>query len=309
MVCALAMAKKPQRAAKILIVPDTHVPYEDTQAWALMLKAAKTLNGGQGPDAIVLLGDFFDCYELSTHEKSPLRRASLAEELQAAGKRLAELENLVVGKPAHKALRWHSDDRSWGKADSKNPKNFRRLYWILGNHENRINRALGRDPQRGVLSTYMSAGLLQHRTLDHIFPQWTFVDYMHTLFCQNAFKGQTRAFDLALTHDVGKAGQTAHLDAGRVFGPVSVVIGHTHRVAHATHTVGGATHTATMIGWLGDAGEIGYLAAARAAREWALGFGVATVGAGGVDMAPVVIRTDGAGGMACVVDGVSVTGD
>lgn len=294
-----------QQFAKILLIPDTHIPYEDEAAWNVMLAGARTLNGGEGPDAIVLLGDFSDSYELSTHEKDFRRRADLATELSCVAKRLQELENVLRAPDNVVKLHWHSDDPGFGVGQSYAAKNFRQLYYILGNHEARMTRTLARDPLRGALNTYMSAGMLQQRTLTQAITHcatdgysaddWTTVAYMHYL----------RVGDLVLTHDVGRAGQTAHMDAARVHGSAHVVIGHTHRLATATHHVSRATYTSHMLGWLGDSRQQGYMTAARMAREWCAGFGVATVEAssGRTWVEAIPIQRDAAGLMRACVGG------
>jgi len=72
---------------RILIVPDTHAPYHDKKAWALVLKVAYALKW----DKIICLGDFFDCYAVSSYRKNPSREASLQRELNTAMAVMAEL--------------------------------------------------------------------------------------------------------------------------------------------------------------------------------------------------------------------------
>jgi predicted phosphodiesterase len=73
------MSKK-VKLEKILLVPDVHVPYEDRKAMALMLKAGKAFK----PDHVIVLGDFIDCYSVSSHSKLPERSLKLKEEVKAA---------------------------------------------------------------------------------------------------------------------------------------------------------------------------------------------------------------------------------
>lgn len=98
------------RLRRILYVPDTHVPYEDKRAWALMLKCAKSWK----PDTIVILGDFGDFYAVSSHDKHPGRVRLLDEEVAAVNARLTELDALG--------------------ADEK--------HFVSGNHEDRLERYL-----------------------------------------------------------------------------------------------------------------------------------------------------------------------
>jgi predicted phosphodiesterase len=96
---------------KWLLVPDTHVPYHDVKAFRLMLKAAKA---AQIKNACIL-GDFIDCFAVSSHPKSPDRRLDLGYEVGATREALGEIEEVCTG--------------------GKN------LY-VDGNHEDRLERYL-----------------------------------------------------------------------------------------------------------------------------------------------------------------------
>lgn len=95
---------------RILFVPDTHRPYHDEQAWALMLRAARALK----PHIIVILGDFADCFSISSHDKSPARASSLQQEMDDVSEGLDEL--LALGAE--------------------------RVIYVSGNHEWRLERYL-----------------------------------------------------------------------------------------------------------------------------------------------------------------------
>jgi len=62
---------------KILVIPDVHIPYHDKKAWKLMLRTMKEFK----PRHVVILGDFADFYDVSSHSKSPERRFKLDEEI------------------------------------------------------------------------------------------------------------------------------------------------------------------------------------------------------------------------------------
>jgi predicted phosphodiesterase len=98
------------RLRKVLVIPDTHVPYEDKRAWALMLQVASAWR----PDTIVILGDFCDFYSVSSHDKNPQRVRMLDEEITCANERLSELDALGATEK----------------------------YYISGNHEDRLERYL-----------------------------------------------------------------------------------------------------------------------------------------------------------------------
>lgn len=75
-----------------LIIPDTHIPYHDERAWKLMLKVA----GDLALHGIVILGDFADCYAVSSHSKDPARKTMLEWEINEVKKKLGELDKFKV---------------------------------------------------------------------------------------------------------------------------------------------------------------------------------------------------------------------
>lgn len=95
---------------RLLIVPDTHAPYHDHQAWRLMLKAARKLR----PHVVVHMGDLADFYSLSTHSKDPARAGNLEHELSIVKHLRSQLDDLGAG----------------------------RKLFIEGNHEDRLRRYL-----------------------------------------------------------------------------------------------------------------------------------------------------------------------
>ncbi len=95
---------------RVLFIPDTHVPYHDPRAWAVMLAGARVFK----PDTVVILGDFADFYAVSSHSKNPERRADLDYEVGLVKEKLAELDALGAS---------------------------RRVY-VAGNHEDRLSRYL-----------------------------------------------------------------------------------------------------------------------------------------------------------------------
>jgi predicted phosphodiesterase len=95
---------------KVLFIPDSHVPYHDKEAFALMIKAAKAFK----PDHAIILGDFADFYGVSSHSKDPNRALKLKEEIEATKEAL----DLVVSLKAKNNV------------------------FIAGNHEDRLERYL-----------------------------------------------------------------------------------------------------------------------------------------------------------------------
>src|SRR6476620_1427559 len=75
------------------VIPDCHFPFEDKKAWSLVLKAIKETQ----PSRVVTLGDFLDCYSVSSFPKSPDRRAGLGSEIDAGNRALDQLSE-AAGK-------------------------------------------------------------------------------------------------------------------------------------------------------------------------------------------------------------------
>jgi hypothetical protein len=96
---------------RLLICPDSHIPYEDKDAFELMLRAASIFK----PDTFIIGGDFADFYSVSSHNKDPSRGNDLQKEVDAVKARLDEIQKRV--KPKEKVF-------------------------ICGNHEERLERYL-----------------------------------------------------------------------------------------------------------------------------------------------------------------------
>ena len=75
----------------ILTIPDVHVPFHDRKAWALMLRVVQETQ----PDHVVVMGDFIDCYSVSSFSRHPERVSRLKEELHAGNQELDKLHDLV----------------------------------------------------------------------------------------------------------------------------------------------------------------------------------------------------------------------
>lgn len=86
-------APAPAELQRILFIPDTHRPYHDKAAWALMLRAAKIFK----PDKIVVLGDLADFYSVSSFDKHPKKATDLKDEADDVNVALDELDALGAG--------------------------------------------------------------------------------------------------------------------------------------------------------------------------------------------------------------------
>lgn len=228
--------------SKWILVPDCHVPYHDRAAVALMLRAAQAI----GAVNAVILGDFADFFAVSSHPKSPERKADLDWEVTEVNAALDLFDRTFTGE-----------------------KKF-----IAGNHENRLERYL--TSQAPALFNTMKVEALfrlQERG-------WLYTPY----------RSHTSIGKLFLTHDAGKAGRNAHVDAMNAF-QSNVAIGHTHRLQYAVEgNVQGKPHVGVSLGWLGSVEHCEYMYRVRAARDWAHAFGVAYVEPDGcVHVVPVPI--------------------
>lgn len=85
---------KKTKTLKYLFIPDTHVPYHDQGAFALMLSVARSYK----PDVVVILGDFLDCATVSRHIVDPSSALSLDEELSRGNYAMDQIDELGVKK-------------------------------------------------------------------------------------------------------------------------------------------------------------------------------------------------------------------
>lgn len=90
--------------------PDTHTPEHDVKCVTLALDVLKDF----GPDEVVILGDFFDCYTVSQYSKDPKSQYKLLEEELVEGRKL--LNQIIKSVP---------------RAE---------IVFLSGNHEFRIDR-------------------------------------------------------------------------------------------------------------------------------------------------------------------------
>lgn len=76
---------------RYLILPDSHIPFEDHNCFRIIYSVAKDLK----PFGLISLGDFGDMLSVSRHPKTPSEwRYQLEEEVEAVRKRRAELDAL-----------------------------------------------------------------------------------------------------------------------------------------------------------------------------------------------------------------------
>jgi predicted phosphodiesterase len=113
---------------RILFIPDCHIPYQDKKAFSLMLKAATKFK----PDHLITLGDFLDCYTVSSHSKDPNRSLKLKEEVDQAKAELKRLK--AIGAKNNVFIAGNHSDRLTRYLQDKAPElyNFISIPQILG---------------------------------------------------------------------------------------------------------------------------------------------------------------------------------
>ncbi len=130
-----------------------------------------------------------------------------------------------------------------------------RKYFIEGNHENRIARYLEKNAPalEGMFSLREELGINSNYIP---YGDYLRIDRMH------------------FTHDLGKAGPTAHRSAREEVGG-NVVIGHTHRMGIEYGPKITGTHVSANFGWLGGPeADVDYNKRLRQACSTVLGFGI-----------------------------------
>lgn len=126
---------------KVLHIPDTHVPFHDRTAFKLMLDVGKAFK----PDEVVFLGDFFDAYSVSRHEKDPLLDFKTWKDEIKEGREAIE----IVKDSFQNTKRW---------------------VFLSGNHEVRVERYINNYAPK-------LSGLYKTNELLCIDPDWTFFPY------------------------------------------------------------------------------------------------------------------------------------
>ena len=102
--------------SRVLVLSDLQIPFVD----AALEKARDQFISEWKPDYIFYDGDIMDCYELSSFDKNPHRIFGLEDEQEQARKMLRHHRTLVPNA---------------------------KLYWIDGNHEERLQRVIWKHAQ------------------------------------------------------------------------------------------------------------------------------------------------------------------
>ena len=100
---------------RIVVIPDTHHPYQDEEAIQKVLKFIKDYK----PTKIIMLGDHVDFYALSRFDKDPERITSLQGEIDSVQSLFKDLRKVFKGD----------------------------ITYLEGNHEYRLIKYLMRNPE------------------------------------------------------------------------------------------------------------------------------------------------------------------
>ena len=98
-----------------LVIPDVHIPFHCVTTTKLITKIIKEIN----PDGLVQLGDFSDCFQISSYDKDPERKNTLADDIDECNKILTI---------------WASHLKSGAQ-----------VHLLEGNHEYRLSRYISRN--------------------------------------------------------------------------------------------------------------------------------------------------------------------
>lgn len=203
---SITIADRPE-GSRLVVLSDTQVPFVDEALWRTVLKFV----GDYKPNDIILNGDVLDCYEISEFDKRPQRLFDLQSEMEMAGDMLDDLRKRVA-----------KDGKVW---------------WIDGNHEERINRTIWKHAQGfAFMAGDIQSGLhLDERCAGYV-PYGKHIDYLGFTVTHGNYVSQFSAY-------------TAKRHADRYHS--SGCNGHTHRAGSYSYRDGRAkSHTWYEIGCL-----------------------------------------------------------
>ena len=177
------------------ILSDLQISYHDPVVVNTALSFVEQLK----PDGVILNGDVVDCYSISKFNHDPLQPETLDREIKQAGKIMDRLS----------------------KCGAKE------LWWLGGNHEDRLRKYVWSNSEMFKLST----GLLDHVRFPSLF------NLQHYGFRWKDYGKGVWLGKLFVTHGsiVRKhSAETARAHFAK-YG-VSVLVGHTHRLGAYYHT-------------------------------------------------------------------------
>lgn len=89
------------------MIPDLHVPYHDVAFVALLDKVIKIIK----PYGIVQLGDALDFWQISSYDKNPLRKQTIAEDAAIYGQIIAKWADMLPVDGVFHQLEGNHEDR------------------------------------------------------------------------------------------------------------------------------------------------------------------------------------------------------
>lgn len=225
---------KQMKVEKVIVTSDYHIPYMDNQAYDVMKQFAKDYK----PNHFVINGDLLDFYSLSRFEKNPDRKSTVKEDIELTRTILTDLRK-TLGKKTN-------------------------MYFLEGNHENRLQRFLWNNPELADLDELRIDYLLQ---LDKNKIKYTPVDgdyWTHDT-------GHLKLGDVIIMHGDNRlnGASTSKYSGYSVKNTImgatqmNTIIGHIHRLNHFYHT----TPYDTFQGL-----ECGMLAKHTGTANWQQGF-------------------------------------
>lgn len=192
------MGLRKKTRAEALVISDIHVPFHDAGALAGVRALARAVK----PRQLILNGDILDCYAISDHQKTMERAPTLQQEIDEAKGVIAALVKAAKGA---------------------------RVTMLLGNHEQRTERLVAKNPGLHGLRALAWESLLDAKKLgiSQVIPYGKGAHY-------NVGSARVEHGTYTTIHASWK------MLAERWQSGVS---GHTHRAAARSRTVAGRVHT------------------------------------------------------------------
>ena len=178
--------------SRLLVLSDTQFPFVDEP----LLEAVHTFSRAYKPHDIILAGDILDCYEISDFDKRPNRLFGLDDEIEMAAKMMARLKREAA-----------EDVRLW---------------WIDGNHEQRMQRVLWKKAAgfESMVSTLAEKLDLDSEAAGYV-PYGKHVNFLGFTITHGNFVSQYSAYTAKRHYDKYHS---------------SGMNGHTHRAGSYSHT-------------------------------------------------------------------------
>ena len=198
--------EKKDKYKKVMVTSDYHIPYMNKDSYEIMKGYAKDYK----PDIFVINGDLIDLYSVSKFDKSPDRKFKVNDEVTQAKHILKNLRS-SLGKNVE-------------------------MYYLEGNHENRLQKWLWRNPEMDGLEALKIPELLKLKKYDI---NWIGVDSDYWSVTTGHLRtgntivmhGDARLNGASLSKYAGYSVKNTMLNGLQS----NVVIGHNHRLAQINH--------------------------------------------------------------------------